>query len=222
MTTRTLQVNDRLARYMVETSVREPEILQRLREETARLGDHAGMQISPEQGQFLALLVELTGARRLLEVGTFTGYSALVCALSMPPDGEIVCCDISEEYTAIALSFWGEAGVSDIIELRLGPARETLNTLLKEGQADSFDFAFIDADKANYDSYYECALRLVRPGGLIIFDNVLWGGKVADPAARDADTEALRRLNDKLLGDARVSISLVPIGDGMTLARRRP
>ena len=221
MTTRTLQMTDRLARYMVETSVREPEILRRLRDETARLGDPASMQISPEQGQFMALLVELTGARRLLEVGTFTGYSALACALSMPPEGEIVCCDISEEYTAMALAFWGEAGVSDMIELRLGPAGETLNVLLKEGQTDSFDFAFIDADKANYDSYYECALRLVRPGGLILFDNVLWGGKVADPAERDADTEALRRLNDKLLRDGRVSISLVPIGDGMTLARRR-
>ena len=221
MTTRTIEITERLHRYMVETSVREPEILKRLRDETATLGDPAGMQISPEQGQFMALLVELIGARRLLEVGTFTGYSALACALSMPPEGEIVCCDISEEYTAMALAFWGEAGVSDMIELRLGRAGETLNLLLKEGQTDSFDFVFIDADKSNYDSYYECALRLVRPGGLILFDNVLWGGKVADPAERDADTEALRRLNDKLLRDGRVSISLVPIGDGMTLARRR-
>ena len=222
MTTRTLQMNERLARYMIETSIREPDILVRLREETQRLGDRASMQIAPEQGQFMALLIELTGARRLLEVGTFTGYSALVCALAMPADGQIVCCDISEEYTAVALAFWGEAGVSDKIELRLGPARQSLDTLLNEGQANSFDAAFIDADKANYDSYYECALRLVRPGGLIMLDNTLWGGAVADPEAQDADTQALRRLNDKLLRDPRVSISLVPIGDGLTLARRRP
>jgi caffeoyl-CoA O-methyltransferase len=179
------------------------------------------MQVSPEQGQFMALLVRLLGARRCLEVGTFTGYSALACALALPPDGRLVTLDISAEWTAVARRHWLDAGVADRIDLRLGPAAGSLAALLAEGAADSFDFAFVDADKTGYDAYYELALQLVRPGGLIAFDNVLWSGRVADPNAQDADTTALRALNRKLHADARVDLSMLPIGDGLTLARRR-
>jgi caffeoyl-CoA O-methyltransferase len=180
------------------------------------------MQIGPEQGQFMALLVELIGARRTLEVGTFTGYSALAVALALPPEGRVTACDVSEEYTRVARRYWAKAAVEHKIELKLGPALDTLGGLLAAGAAGSFDFAFIDADKNNYDGYYEQALQLLRPGGLIAIDNVLWGGDVVNPEKRDPDTTAIRALNEKLNADERVSISLLPIGDGLTLARKRP
>ncbi|MBL8226142.1 MAG: class I SAM-dependent methyltransferase [Chromatiales bacterium] len=220
MSTRTIALDDRLYHYLQAVSLREPDVLVRLRAETARL-PAAGMQVSPEQGQFMALLVRLLGARRCLEVGTFTGYSALACALVLPPDGRLVTLDVSADWTAVARRHWLDAGVADRIDLRLGPAAGSLAALLAEGAADSFDFAFIDADKTGYDDYYELALQLVRPGGLIAFDNVLWSGRVADPNAQDADTSALRALNRKLHADARVDLSMLPIGDGLTLARRR-
>jgi len=220
MTRRTEALTDEAYEYLLRVSMREPEILRRLREETGALED-ASMQIGPEQGQFMALLVELMGARRTLEVGTFTGYSALVVALALPKDGRIVACDVSEEWTRIARRYWDEAGVSHKIDLRLGPATDTLEDLLGEGRRGDFDFAFIDADKVNYDAYYEMSLELVRPGGLIAIDNTLWSGKVVDDAVRDADTEAIRRLNVKLKSDDRVTLSMLPIGDGLTLARKR-
>jgi caffeoyl-CoA O-methyltransferase len=181
----------------------------------------SGMQIAPEQGQFMALLAQLMGARRCIEVGVFTGYSSLAIARVLPDDGCIVACDISEEWTAIARRFWNEAGVADRIDLRLGPALETLDALLANGQGESFDFAFIDADKGNYLQYYERLLRLIRPAGLIAVDNVLWGGQVADPADDSPDTCAIRAFNEHLRADQRVSLSLVPIGDGVTLALKR-
>lgn len=221
MSNRTIQVDDRLYEYILKNSLREADILRQLREETARLGDIKRMQIAPEQGQFMALIAELTGARKLLEVGTFTGYSSLACALAMPPDAEIVACDVSEEWTNIAQRYWQEAGVSEKMTLRLGPAAETLKKLLDEGQGNTFDLMFIDADKGGYDTYYELGLKLVRPGGLIMIDNVLWHGDVADSSIQDEDTRAIRALNQKLATDNRVSISLLPLADGLTLARRR-
>ena len=179
------------------------------------------MQIGPEQGQFMALLVELMGARKTLEVGTFTGYSALAVALALPEVGRLVACDISEEWTAMGRRYWEEAGVAHKIDLRLAPALETLDELLTEGSAGTFDFAFIDADKEGYDAYYERSLKLIRTGGLIAFDNTLWEGKVVDPTATDVDTEAIRAINTKLAGDERVTLSLLPVGDGLTLARKR-
>ena len=220
VTRRSIELTDELADYLVEVSVREPDVLRRLREETAGLPDPE-MQIGPEQGQLMALLVELIGARRAIEIGTFTGYSALVVALALPEDGRLIACDVSEEWTAIARRYWEEAGVAHKIDLRLAPALQTLDELLDEGSAGTFDFAFIDADKEGYDAYYERCLALLRPGGLIAVDNTLWSGRVADPAVDDADTGAIRAFNDKLKGDARVSLSLVPIGDGLTLARKR-
>jgi predicted O-methyltransferase YrrM len=220
MSRKTEPLTDALYEYLLDVSLREPDVLRDLRAETAEL-ERATMQISPDQGQFMALLVTLIGARRTLEVGTFTGYSALVVALALPPDGRVVACDVSEEWTGIGKRYWKRAGVAGKIDLRLGPAADTLQRLLDRDGPDQFDFAFIDADKANYDTYYELCLQLVRPGGLIAVDNVLWHGKVIDPAVTDADTEAIRRLNAKLAHDDRVSISLVPIGDGLTLARRR-
>ncbi len=220
MSNKSIGLSDDLHAYLLRVGVREPAILRRLREETARL-PNAGMQIGPEQGQFMALLVQLLGARRTLEVGVFTGYSSLAVALALPPDGRVVACDVSEEWTAIARRYWAEAGVAGKIELRLGPGVETLDALLADGQADSFDFAFIDADKEHYDHYYERALRLVRPGGLIAIDNVLWGGRVADPEAQGESLAAIRALNAKLHRDERVALSLVPIGDGLPLALRR-
>jgi len=207
--------------YIDDVSVREPDVLARLRAETEK-NPKAGMQISPLQGRFMALLAEMVGARRCLEVGTFTGYSSLVIALALPPDGKLIACDINEAWTAIARRYWAEAGVAHKIDLRLAPATETLDRLLADGQAGTFDFAFIDADKENYDGYYERALRLVRPGGLITIDNVLWGGWVADASKRDRDTLALKKLNRKLRDDARISLSLLPIGDGLTIALKRP
>jgi predicted O-methyltransferase YrrM len=179
------------------------------------------MQIAPEQGQFMALLVQLLGATKTLEIGVFTGYSSLAVALALPPQGKIVACDINEDYTAMARSYWQRAGVADKIDLRIAPALETLDRLLESGEAGTFDFAFIDADKQNYDNYYERALQLLRVGGLIAIDNVLWGGKVADPTVDDANTEAIRALNAKLVQDERVSLSVVPIADGLTLALKR-
>ncbi len=221
MSARTIQMTDALYAYYRDTTVREPAALARLRAETAALGGVSRMQISPEQGQFMGLLVAMTGAKRLLEVGTFTGYSALACALALPEDGTILCCDVSEEWTSVARRHWAEAGVAHKLTLKLAPALETLDGLLADGRADGFDMAFIDADKANYGGYYERALKLVRPGGLICFDNTLWGGAVADPADTTADTTALRALNATIADDPRVMSCLVPIGDGLTLAIRR-
>jgi caffeoyl-CoA O-methyltransferase len=220
MAGRRTEIDDRLYDYILATSLREPEVLRSLRAETAKL-PYAGMQIGPDQGQFMALLVELIGATRTLEVGTFTGYSALVVALALPPEGRVVACDVSEEYTAVARRYWAQAGVADKIELHLAPALETLERLLAENAAGSFDFAFIDADKANYDAYYEAALALLRPGGLVAIDNVLWDGKVLETAPGDPDTQAIQALNTKLKDDPRVTISLLPLGDGLTLARKR-
>ncbi len=220
MSSRTLELTDRLYDYLLRTSLREPPLLAELRAETAKL-PMAVMQISPEQGQFMAFLVEMIGARRTIEVGTFTGYSALCVALALPADGRVVACDVSEEYTAVARRYWSRAGVAAKIELRLAPALDTLGKLLAEGAAGNFDFAFIDADKREYDGYYEAILELLRPGGLVAIDNVLWSGAVADPAKQDDDTRAIRALNEKLKDDARVSLSLLPIGDGLTLARKR-
>ena len=220
MSRQTLTLTDTLYDYLLSVSLREPPLLARLREETAAL-PHAGMQISPEQGQFMALLVELIGARRTLEVGTFTGYSSLCVALALPADGQIVACDVSEDFTKVGRRYWAEAGVEDRIDLRLAPALDTLDSLLDEGQAGTFDFAFIDADKENYDGYYERSLRLVRSGGLVAIDNVLWNGSVIDPDKQDKDTQAIRALNAKLRQDLRVGLSLLPIGDGLTLARKR-
>ncbi len=220
MSRTTIALTDRLNDYLLEVSLREPPLLERLRAETAALPE-AAMQLAPEQGQFLALLVELIGARRALEVGSFTGYSGLCVALALPADGRLVACDVSEDFTAIARRYWAEAGVAEKIDLRLAPALESLDALLAEGAGGSFDFMFVDADKENYPHYYEHGLELLRPGGLMAIDNVLWGGAVADPARQDADTEAIRALNAKLHDDERVTLSLVPIGDGLTLARKR-
>ncbi|BAZ50195.1 O-methyltransferase family protein [Nostoc sp. NIES-4103] len=220
MSSQTINLDSQLYDYLLSTSVREPEILWRLRQETAS-HPRARMQISPEQGQFMRLLVQLIGAKKTLEVGVFTGYSSLSVALALPADGKIVACDVSEEFTAIARRYWQQAGVADKIDLRLAPGLETLDALLADGQAGTFDFAFIDADKENYDGYYERSLQLLRPGGLIAIDNVLWSGRVANPQIQDESTQAIRALNKKLHDDERVTLSLVPIGDGLTLALKR-
>src|SRR3954447_17052988 len=217
MANRTLSLSDALHAYLVEHSVREPEVLRRLRAETAR-DSMSMMQISPEQGQFMQLLVRLMGARQCLEIGVFTGYSSLAIALALPTDGRIAACDVSEQWTAIARKYWKEAGVAEKIQLYIAPALTTLDKLIASGQTGQFDFVFIDADKVNYVTYYERALVLARTGGLIAIDNTLWGGQVADPASQSEDTQAIRRLNEKLRSDSRVQISLLPIGDGLTLA----
>lgn len=209
-----------LYRYLTSVSVREPAILAKLREETERL-PMGGMQSPPEHGQLLALLIQLMGARRTLEIGVFTGYSSLAVALALPEGGKIVACDVSEAFTSIARRYWKEAGVDHMIDLRIKPAMETLRELISDPQNGPFDFAFIDADKANYEGYYECALELLRPGGLIAIDNVLWDAKVIDPAVHDADTESIRALNKKIHADSRVAISMVPISDGLTLCLKR-
>lgn len=213
-------IDERTYKYLLTTSIREPEVARRLREETQQM-ENAQMQIGPDQGQFMQLLVQLLRARKTLEIGVFTGYSALWVALGLPKDGRIVACDISEEYTAMALRYWKEAGVDQKIDLRLGPALGTLDELLKGNQAETFDFAFIDADKTNYENYYERALQLLRAGGLIAIDNTIWSGKVANPNSNDADTVAIRQLNEKLQRDERVSISMLTVGDGLTLAMKR-
>ena len=220
MTDRRLQITDEIHRYLIAHSVREPEVLARLRAATVSL-PQAQMQIGPEQGQLMGLLARLVGARRCIEIGVFTGYSSLAVALALPEDGRILACDVSEEWTAIARRFWREAGVEHKIELKLQPATRTLEQLLAAGEAGRYDFAFIDADKPSYDTYYELLLKLLRPGGLIALDNTLWSGHVADPDNRDPNTVALRALNDKLHRDERVDLSLLPVGDGLTLARKR-
>jgi predicted O-methyltransferase YrrM len=219
MTATTIGQPDAIHQYVLEWGLREPEVLARLREETAA-HPRAQMQIAPEQGAVLALLVELLGARRCLEIGTFTGYSSLAVALALPVDGRIVCCDLSDEYTSVARRYWADAGVADKVDLRLGPARETLDALLAGGAAGTFDLAFIDADKPGYPAYWERCLELVRPGGVIAIDNVLWGGAVADPARVDADTVTIRRVNEAVATDPRVRHVLLAIADGMTIARR--
>jgi predicted O-methyltransferase YrrM len=219
MSNRTLNLDDHLYHYLLGVSVREHPVLAELREVT-RSHPRAGMQISPEQGQFMALLLKLIGARNTLEIGVFTGYSSLVTALALPADGRVIACDVNEEYTAIGRQHWLKAGVADKIDLRLAPATATLQSLIEEGRSGSFDFAFIDADKTSYDTYYEACLQLLRPGGLIAIDNVLWGGAVAH-RAEDEDTAALQALNRKLHKDERIDLSLLPIGDGLTLARKR-
>lgn len=217
---KSIVMNQTLYDYLLSVSLREPDVLRALREEAAT-HPYGGMQIAPEQGQFMALLAELVGARNVLEIGVFTGYSSTRLALALPPEGRITACDINEEFTATARRHWQRAGVEDKIDLRLGPALDTLDGLIAEGRAETYDLAFIDADKENYDGYYERALQLLRTGGLVLIDNVLWGGKVADPAANDADTAAIGALNQKIHADPRVSISLLPIADGLTLALKR-
>lgn len=221
MSSRTLNLDDRLHGYLQGVSLREPDVLRRLREETARL-PMAVMQISPEQGQFMAFLVRAIGARRCLEVGTFTGYSALACALALPTEGELVALDISDEWTRIARRYWDEAGLAAKIRLQLGPAAESLRRLRGEGGDGGFDFIFIDADKPGYPDYVEQGFHLLRAGGLIAIDNVLWSGLVADPDISDPDTVALRNLNASLQDDLRFDLSMLPIGDGLTLLRKRP
>ena len=217
MSNKTLSLTNALYAYLVEHSVREPEILLRLRAETAK-DSMSMMQIGPEQGQFMQLLVRLMGAKNCLEVGVFTGYSSLAVALVLPADGHIVACDVSEKWTAIARKYWAEAGVADRIDLRIAPALATLDGLIAFGKSGSFDFAFIDADKTNYLGYYERALTLVRRGGLIAVDNTLWGGQVIDKKAKSDDTQAIRQFHDRLRDDLRIHLSLLPIGDGLTLA----
>ncbi|MGB5899884.1 MAG: class I SAM-dependent methyltransferase [Geitlerinemataceae cyanobacterium] len=219
MTKQTIGLDRPLYDYLLSVSLREPDILAQLRQETGQLPS-ARMQISPEQGQFMALLVQLMGAKKTLEVGVFTGYSSLVVALALPPEGRVVACDLDPNSTAIARRYWQQAGVTEKIDLHIAPALETLDRLLAEGQGETFDFAFIDADKGNYENYYERSLQLIRPGGLIAVDNVLWSGRVADPQEQDKQTEAIRSFNQKLFRDERVAISLVPVADGLTLARK--
>ncbi|MBW3624923.1 MAG: class I SAM-dependent methyltransferase [Armatimonadetes bacterium] len=220
MSSKTIGLSDDLHRYLLSVTWEETDLLRRLREETEAM-PMGRMQISAEQGQFMRLLIELLQAKKTLEVGVFTGYSSLVVAQAMPPEGRVVACDVSEEWTSIGRRYWEEAGVASKIDLRLGPAVETLQKLVDSGEAGTFDFAFIDADKSNYGRYYEMALQLVRPRGLIGFDNTLWGGRVADPSVQDEDTQALRSLNETIHRDERVTSSIVPIGDGLTLALKR-
>ena len=219
MSNRTLQVDETLYKYLINNSLREAPILRELREETAHL-EMARMQIAPEQGQFMGLLLRLIGARRYLEVGTFTGYSALACALAMPADSELHALDISEDWTAMARRYWSRAGVADRIKLHLGAARETMAGFARS-EPGSFDAIFIDADKTSYADYIHYGCELLRPGGLMMVDNVLWGGRVADASIDDEDTVALRRVNESLLADERFDISMVPVADGLTLARKR-
>jgi len=219
MSSRTLTLDDTLYGYLLDHSLREHPEQVALREAT-RAHPRAGMQISPEQGQFMTLLVRLIGARRAIEIGVFTGYSALTVALALPDDGRLLACDVSDEFTAVGRPHWARAGVAHKIELVLAPALTTLDARLAAGEAGGYDFAFIDADKTGYDAYYERCLQLVRPGGLIAIDNTLWSGRVAAEAT-DADTVALQGLNRKLHGDERIDLALLPVGDGLTLARRR-
>jgi predicted O-methyltransferase YrrM len=216
---RYLAMTDHIETYVL-AHTRETEIASRLREETAKL-PQAGMQIGADQAAFLALLVRSIGARRCIEIGTFTGYSALAVAAALPVDGKLICCDISAEWTAIARRYWIEAGIASRIDLRLAPALDTLDDLLARGGSGHYDFAFIDADKSGYDIYYEACLKLLRPGGLIALDNMLWSGRVADPGQRDDDTEAIRSLNAKIHADSRVEATLLTVGDGVTLVRKR-
>lgn len=219
MTRKTLTINDQIYDYLLSVSLKETDVQQELREETAKL-KQAMMQISPDQGQFMALLVKLMNAKKIIEIGVYTGYSSLCMALAMPDDGRIVACDINKEYTDIAGRYWQKAGVAEKIELMLAPAIETLNMLLNNGEQDAYDFVFIDADKPEYPDYYERALQLIRPGGLIVIDNMLWYGKPADPSEKDKDTQAIREFNQQLFNDKRVQISMLTIADGVTLAMK--
>ena len=214
-------MTDELYDYLLAASMIEGDIFRRLREETAQM-PQSGMQISPDQGQFFSFLINLIDAEKALEIGTFTGYSALAVASALPPLGKLVCSDVSEEWTSIGKRYWSEAGVAEKIDLRLGPAVETLDALIDEGESGNFDFAFIDADKVGYDEYYERALKLVRANGLIAIDNVLWNGNVADPTQTDESTEALRAIARKVRDDKRVGSCMLCVGDGITLARKLP
>jgi predicted O-methyltransferase YrrM len=218
MANRTLPMNDALHAYLVKVSVREPAVMRALRDETAKL-PQSGMQIGPEQGAFMGWLAGTLGVTRAIEIGTFTGYSALAVAGAMPAHGRLIACDVSEEFTNIARRYWKEAGLAERIELHLGPAIDTLASLIASSRG-TYDFAFIDADKVNYDRYYEACLELLRVGGIIVVDNVLWSGKVLDGSVTDADTAALRALNDKIGNDERVDACMLPLGDGLTLARK--
>jgi caffeoyl-CoA O-methyltransferase len=220
MSSKSHGLDDALHAYLLEVGVREPAILARLRDETASL-PQASMQIAPEQGAFMAFLIEALGARRCLEVGTFTGYSSLTVAMALPADGRLVCCDVSDEWTSVARRYWAEAGVADRIELRLGPALATLDALLADGAGESFDFAFLDADKEPYPDYYERILRLLRPGGVLAIDNVFSGGSVVDEEVQNPRIAAIRSLNRRIATDQRVTVSMVPIADGLTLVRKR-
>jgi predicted O-methyltransferase YrrM len=221
MSNQSIGLSDPLYQYLLANSVREPEILAQLRAETAK-HPLVNMQISPEQGQLMGLLVQLIGAKKCLEVGVFTGYSSLAVALNLPDDGRIIACDVSDEFTSIARRYWQAAGVSNKIDLHVAPALETLDRLLADGEAGTFDFAFIDADKNNYGAYYDRCFQLVRQGGLILVDNVLWYGRVADPAMdNDKRTQAIKQINQQIYHDDRVQISLIPIGDGLTIARKK-
>ena len=217
MSTATILLDEKLREYLLNVSVKESEILRELREETAQM-EYSAMQISPEQGSFMAFLVGLINGKRTLDIGVFTGYSSLVVALALPKDGYVTACDINTEWTDIARKYWKLAQVEDKIDLRIAPALETLDELLTDGYRGTYDFSFIDADKINYQQYYERSLELVRSGGLIAIDNVLWSGRVIDDHCGDPNTEAIREFNKKLYQDERVSISMVPIGDGLTLA----
>lgn len=220
MSDSTLTLTPQLHQYLVTHSGHESAVLAALREVTHKLSD-SRMQISPEQGHFMSLLMKILNAKKTLDIGTFTGYSALAVALALPQEGKVIAFDLNEDWTTTAREYWKKAGVAEKIELKLGPAQTSLQALIDQGQSGSFDFAFIDADKANYNTYYEQSLQLVRPGGIIAIDNVLWDGKVADPAIHDESTLAIRNLNTKLLNDKRVTISMLPVGDGLTLALRQ-
>lgn len=219
MSNRSLNLTEQLYQYLLDHSLRETEAQQKLRERTARM-ESSNMQIAPEQGQFMAFLVKLIGARNALEVGVFTGYSSLSVALALPSDGQLVACDVNKEWTELAREYWREAGVEHKIDLHIAPALHTLQGLVEQGKQNQFDFAFIDADKENYDGYFELCLKLVRPGGLILIDNTLWGGDVANIQVNDKDTRAIRALNKKLHGDRRVDLSHLPLADGVTLLRK--
>ena len=219
VSSRTIRMTDAIDAYLRRVSLRESDVQRRLREETASL-EYAGMQICPEQGQLMRMLAGLVGARHAIEIGVFTGYSALCVALALPADGELVACDVNEEWTAVARRYWSEAGVASKIRLHLAPALETLDALVRGGRGGEFDIAFIDADKKSYEAYYERCLELLRRGGLVLVDNVLWSGKVADESDRSDDTVALRAFNAKLADDARIELCMLPIGDGLTIARK--
>lgn len=219
MSTATIILDEKLREYLLNVSVKESEILRELREETAQM-EYSAMQISPEQGAFMSFLVELIQAKRTLEIGVFTGYSALVVAMALPEDGIVTACDVSEEWANVGMKYWKKAQVENKINLRIAPALKTLDQLLSEGKQGTYDFAFIDADKIEYQGYFDKSLELLRIGGLIAIDNVLWGGSVIDDSIQDSSTKAIREFNENLGSDPRVSISMVPIGDGLTLARK--